>query len=76
MYQGEVILIKRSKLTHVGVRTNGYLASVCNCTWTIKDKTSKGDTSKVTCKRCLKILSEANEDGSVDLSKTKRNNRG
>lgn len=70
-YRGKVCLIKRNKLYHVGIATwlegRKYMYSPCNCTWDIKDKVSKGDYTEVTCKRCIKLLERAEEDGTLKI---------
>ncbi|WP_291568598.1 hypothetical protein [Clostridium sp. UBA2485] len=71
MFEGRVNLIKRNKLMHCGVKvwdgTEYVLTSVCNGWWKHDDKTSEGNASEVTCKRCKKILEKADSDGRVKL---------
>lgn len=71
MFKGKVNLIKRGKVTHVGVgRRNGgklYIISACNGYWKADDEVSIEPSSEVTCKRCLKILERADENGEVQL---------
>lgn len=72
----QVCLVKRGKVTHCGLRLNSddktYEVSVCSGLWTCDDKTSIGDSGEVTCKRCLKILATADENGVVDLPRNKK----
>jgi hypothetical protein len=71
MFNGTVTLIKRSKTIHCGalikMGKEVKLISVCNKVWHIKDRAQDGKTEEVTCKRCLKILAKADEDGKVML---------
>ena len=67
----KVRLVKRNKITHCGfvARVWGEIAtySICNKRWDCNDKTSMGEESEVTCKRCLKILAKTDDDGCVIL---------
>ena len=69
-YKGLVNIVKRKKILHCGIkfRVGGTvkIASACNNTWSIDDVTYEADYSEVTCKRCLKILEKADEDGKVN----------
>jgi adenine-specific DNA methylase len=67
----QVHLIKRGRVIHCGIQAKSmgeiYKISVCNGRWDINDKTSIGEDTEVTCKRCQKIIERADENGCVDL---------
>lgn len=67
----KVELIRRGKITHVGFKGNieGKIQtfSACNKRSDVTDKVLIGESSEITCKRCLKILSRADENGCVRL---------
>lgn len=75
MFKGFVNIVKRKKILHCGikVRMGGSIkiVSVCNTTWHVDDITYEDMATEVTCKRCLKILSKADESGRVDLRRKK-----
>lgn len=64
-----VNLIKRGKRTHVGFKATCMgeenIYSLCNQRWCTDDKVSEGEDTEVTCKRCLKKMSKADENGRV-----------
>ena len=71
----DVILIKRNKITHCGVHCKDNFSrqileiSICNCRWDVEDKVSTGDIKEVTCKRCLKKIAKADENGYITLGR-------
>jgi len=69
-FKGLVNIVKRKKLLHCGIKfrvgSGVKIASACNNTWALNDITYEADSSEVTCKRCLKILEKADEDGKVN----------
>jgi len=75
MFRGTVNIVKRRKLLHCGikVRINGgiKITSACNNTWMLTDETYEAESKQVTCKKCLKILSKADESGKVDFGRAR-----
>jgi hypothetical protein len=75
MFKGFVFIVKRKKTLHCGfkVRMGSDIKTVsaCNQTWHVDDKTYEDMSEAVTCKRCLKILEKADEDGRVDFRRRK-----
>jgi hypothetical protein len=72
-----VNLVKRKRITHLGLSVTvdfvHHIISVCNRTWCCEDKTSMGESSEVTCKRCAKYVKEAEEnDGVITLKPTRK----
>jgi len=71
MFNGIVNIVKRRKTLHCGTRVrmsgNIKIASVCNNTWALTDEVYEAEAKEVTCKRCLKILAKADEDGKIDF---------
>ncbi|SMC63827.1 hypothetical protein [Sporomusa malonica] len=69
-FKGLVNIVKRKKILHCGIKHSlggvVKIASACNNTWTIDDVTYEADYSEVTCKRCIRILEQADEDGKVN----------
>lgn len=69
-FKGLVNIVKRKKLLHCGTKFRVGMAvkigSVCNGVWSIDDVVYEANASEVTCKRCLKILEKADEDGKVN----------
>lgn len=71
MFSGVVNIIERRKLLHCGIKVRAtgktMLVSACNQIWNANDKTYELPAEKVTCKRCIKILAKADENGKVNL---------
>lgn len=70
MFNGTITIIKRGKILHCGTRLRhdtDNLFSICNGIWNIKDKINNGLVNEVTCKRCLKLLQKADENGKIKL---------
>jgi|GEM_PF-1819522 len=68
---GLVNIVKRKKILNCGSkfrigREIKHL-SVCSGVWNIDDVVYEAKAEEVTCKRCLKILAKADEDGKVKL---------
>jgi len=64
----QVYLIDRKGIKHIGIiGPKNKLYSVCSNTWYSHDETKEGPSESVTCKKCLKILSRADEEGRVKL---------
>lgn len=72
----KINLVKRGRVVHAGIaaRNNGqkYLISVCNGRWCCEDTTSIGESTEVTCKRCLKYVKEAEENNGIVTIKPRR----
>ncbi|WHH59138.1 hypothetical protein [Petroclostridium sp. X23] len=72
----EVNLVKRKKVIHLGawIRSGGdrYMVSICNGVWNCDDKSYAGETSEVTCKRCMKYAREAEGNNGIVNIKPKR----
>lgn len=75
----KVNLIKRKYVVHAGIRIRADMqdldtcvVSVCSRTWYDHDKTSIGESTEVTCKRCMKYIIEAEENDGVINFKSKR----
>lgn len=68
-FKGLVNIVKRKNIRHCGIKfgVGGgvKIASACNNTWCMNDEVYEADSSEVTCKRCLKLLERADEDGMV-----------
>jgi hypothetical protein len=71
MFKGFVFIVKRKKILHCGFKVrmgDGIkIISVCNKIWHIDDETYEDMAERVTCKRCLKILEKADENGKINL---------
>ena len=69
----KIYLIKRNKLIHCGLKIRHWgeviTISVCNQRWVDNDIVTKGDSTEVTCVKCLKKLATADSDGCVKLGK-------
>ncbi|MCE5221881.1 MAG: hypothetical protein LLF98_11640 [Clostridium sp.] len=67
----KVHLVKRGKIVHVGFKARVMgdidVYSACNQRMDVSDTVSIGEDSEVTCKRCLKKISKADEHGRIVL---------
>lgn len=69
-FNGIVNIVKRKKILHCGIKvrikSDIKIFSACNKFWNINDETYEAPSSEVTCKRCIKILEKADENGVVN----------
>lgn len=67
----KVHLVKRGKITHAGFKAKVMgdidVYSLCNQRMDCSDIVSIGEDTEVTCKRCLKKMTKADEHGRVIL---------